>query len=154
MCRATIGAVSLSARTGHSTQHFIFVTACPVHHLTPLITINQVHSPLARTGLLTSLSAVLTASLMHHITPLLPLITLTFPASYWKLDSVLLLYVMPTSVPLSQCYSLHPEDGGSKILRNNGNLLQHYTATQPPRPQPELFMEMNCTLNMLAVCLC
>jgi len=29
--------------------------------------------------------------------------------------------------------SLHPEDGGSKVLQNAGILLQHYTASQPKR---------------------
>jgi hypothetical protein len=29
---------------------------------------------------------------------------------------------------------LHPEDGGSMVLRNNGILQKHYMAPQPRRP--------------------
>jgi len=40
---------------------------------------------------------------------------------------------MPGS--FSQHHSLHPEDRGSKVLQNDGILLQHYTASQPRRLQ-------------------
>jgi hypothetical protein len=33
--------------------------------------------------------------------------------------------------------TLHPEDGGRKILQNAGILLKHYTASQPRRLQLE-----------------
>jgi hypothetical protein len=32
---------------------------------------------------------------------------------------------------------LHPEDGGSKVLRSVDTLPQHYTASQPRRPRHE-----------------
>jgi len=36
----------------------------------------------------------------------------------------------------SKPHSLHPEDGGIKVLRNIGNLAQHYTASQHTRQRP------------------
>jgi len=33
--------------------------------------------------------------------------------------------------------SFHPEDGGTKVLRNVGFLPQHYTASQPRSPRFE-----------------
>jgi len=54
---------------------------------------------------------------VHHITPLLPLISLSFPTTYWLADYFPLLYSLPVSVPLSHCHSLHPEDGGSKVIQ-------------------------------------
>jgi len=35
------------------------------------------------------------------------------------------------------CLNLHPEDGGSTILRNVGMLSQHYKLSQPRRPRLE-----------------
>jgi hypothetical protein len=34
-----------------------------------------------------------------------------------------------------QLRKVNPEDGDDSILQNAGNHLQHYTATQPRRPQ-------------------
>jgi len=43
---------------------------------------------------------------------------------------------MSTSKP----HSFHPEDGGSKVLRNVGDLPQHYAASQPRRLRLELIV--------------
>jgi hypothetical protein len=37
----------------------------------------------------------------------------------------------------SDSSSLHPEDGGSKVLRNGGNLPHQYTVLQPKRLRRE-----------------
>jgi hypothetical protein len=51
-----------------------------------------------------------------------------FPISYWLIDSAALLHSRPIYMPFFlQCQSLHSEDGGSKVLRNVGILLQHTT---------------------------
>jgi len=34
-------------------------------------------------------------------------------------------------------YSLHPEDDGSKVLRNDGIPTHQYTMSQPRRPRSE-----------------
>jgi len=34
----------------------------------------------------------------------------------------------------SQCHSLHPEDGGSKVLQNSGIVPKHFMVSQPRRP--------------------
>jgi len=43
-------------------------------------------------------------------------------------------FYKPRSSGLWWC---NPEDGGSKVLRSSGILLQHYTVSQPRRPQLE-----------------
>jgi len=48
--------------------------------------------------------------------------------------------------------SLHPEDGGSMDLWNDGSLPQHYTASQPRRPRPDsctLLLDPNITIHIL-----
>jgi len=59
----------------------------------------------------TNISEDLAASTSH---PLLAAIS-PFPASYWLPDSALS-YTVSIYMPPSQCHSLHPEDGGSKLL--------------------------------------
>jgi len=86
----TIRAVSLSARTAHSAQHFLSVMACRVHHLTLLLTAIQAHSLLARTGPPTCLSIAVAAGPIGWLAPLLWHISLSFLASIWLPDSALL----------------------------------------------------------------
>jgi len=45
---------------------------------------------------------------------------------------------------------LHPEDGGSIVLRNAG-ILQHYTASQPRRPRIESYYQFTVVLRPLLV---
>jgi hypothetical protein len=54
--------------------------------------------------------------------------------------SVLSIVILQGDGRLKVPSSLHPEDGGSKFLRNVGVLQQHYTASQPRRPQLELLL--------------
>jgi len=41
-----------------------------------------------------------------------------------------------------------PEDGGSMVLRNDGILPQHYTASQPRRPRLESKSVVDLTLHV------
>jgi len=43
------------------------------------------------------------------------------------------------------------EDRGSKVLQNNGNLLQHYTTSQTRRPQMNLHFSANFSLTPYVV---
>jgi hypothetical protein len=43
----------------------------------------------------------------------------------------------PTSRSTSQHHALHPKDGGSKVLKNDGILPKHYMASQARRSQLE-----------------
>jgi len=60
-------------------------------------------------------------------------------------------------------YHLHPEDGGSMVLRNVGILPWHYTASHPRRPRlesspprrPQIsHRKRNCSLNKAGVVIC
>jgi hypothetical protein len=44
-------------------------------------------------------------------------------------------------------FSLQPEDGGSKVIRNSGILPQHYKASQPRRPRLVLRETSNGCVN-------
>jgi len=57
----------------------------------------------------------------HHTPPVL-----TGPYRFYHL-----LYFLPRSMSTSKTHSLHPEDGGSLVLWNNGILPHHYLMSQP-----------------------
>jgi len=46
-------------------------------------------------------------------------------------------YWIVTPCGVAVGYHIHPEDEGSKVLRNVGILPQHYTASQTRRPRLE-----------------
>jgi len=128
--RVAVGAISLSVGTGSSTQHFLLVAACLVHHLTSLLTTIQVHSLLVRTGPISNRFVPLTASLVHHVTTHLPLVSLYFPVSYLLSDWHFLLAVglcpLLYSIPLlclspsAIHFSLKMEAARSKVLKHVG----------------------------------
>jgi hypothetical protein len=45
--------------------------------------------------------------------------------------------VMPCSDVVGYCFQIHPEGGGSTVLRNVGILPHQYMASQPRRPRLE-----------------
>jgi hypothetical protein len=71
-----------------STQHFLSVVAHLVHNLTPLLTTIKTCSLWASTRLLVSFFVPVAVILIYSIVSLLYLALLSFPTSYWLLDSI------------------------------------------------------------------